>query len=49
MTPELSVKPPRPAATRRQDAANEHQQKRANLGFACFCPKESRARRPSFP
>ena len=26
-----------------QNAAHEHPQKRANLGFACFCPKESRA------
>jgi hypothetical protein len=41
--------PPTPTATRRQDVANQHQQKHANLGFACFCPKESRARRPSFP
>ena len=27
-------------ASRRQDVANEHQRKRANLGFACFRPKE---------
>ena len=36
-------------ATRRQDAANEHQQNVTNLGFVAFCPKESRARCPSFP
>jgi hypothetical protein len=40
---------PSPTATRRQDAANDHQRKRANLGFACFRPKESRAGGPSFP
>jgi len=38
-----------PTASRRQDAANQHQRKRANLGFACFRPKESRAGSPSFP
>jgi len=48
-TPEPHQTAIAPAATRRQDAANEHQQKHANLGFACFCPQESRARRPSFP
>ncbi len=35
--------------TRRQDAANELQQNVTNLGFVAFCPKESRARCPSFP
>jgi len=33
-------------ATRRQDAANQHQQNVTNLGFVAFCPKESRARTP---
>jgi len=36
-------------ATRRQDVANKHQRKHANLGFACFRPKESRTGGPSFP
>ena len=43
--PELSVKP----ANRRQEAANQNQREPANLGFAGFRPKESRARCPSFP
>ena len=47
--PELSVKLVSLTATRRQDAANDHQRKRANLIFACFRPKESRAGGPSFP
>ena len=37
-TPGLSVKL---AASRRQEAANEHQHKRANLGFACLCPRKA--------
>ena len=41
--PELSVKLVSLTATRRHDAANEHQRERANLGFARFRPKESRA------
>ena len=35
--------------TRRQDAANKHQRKHANLGFAFFRPKERRAGCPCFP
>jgi hypothetical protein len=38
--PELSVKPTSLTASRRQEAANEHQRERANLGFARFRPKE---------
>jgi hypothetical protein len=34
---------PNATASRRQDVANEHQRERANLGFARFRPKESRA------
>ena len=36
-------------ATRRQDAANEHQRDDENLGFSSFRPQESRAGCPSFP
>ena len=41
--------PTRVTAIRRQDAANQHQRERANLGFARFRPKESRAGCPVFP
>ena len=43
--PGLSVK----TASRRQEAANQHQREPANLGFAGFRPTESRAGSPSFP
>ncbi|NBS32664.1 MAG: hypothetical protein EBS83_07650, partial [Planctomycetia bacterium] len=38
--PELSVKPALPTASRRQDAANEHQQPAKNIGFLASCPEE---------
>jgi len=34
--------------SRRQEAANENQQKRANLGFACFCPRKAGQEARSF-
>gem|GEM_PF-2859966 len=43
--PGLSVKL---AASRRPEAANEHQHKRANLGFACLCPRKAGQEARSF-
>ena len=38
--PELSVKLATPSASRRQDAANEHQRNVTNLGFVAFRPRK---------